>query len=75
MAAAHALGAAPAWLTIPINRKTGTFSAFWGLVTELPPGRNSRYAIGVPMKKTAGYPCLARDEADSRINDVFAGKR
>jgi hypothetical protein len=75
MAAAHEIGAIPAWLTIPINREKCMFSAFWGLITQLPRGRSGRYAIGVPMKNTAFYPSLARDEADEEIINIFAGKR
>jgi hypothetical protein len=75
MPAARAAGAIPAWLVIPIDRKKDTFSAFWGLMTKLPPGRTSRYAVGVPMKYTSSYACLARDEADPHIKDIFVGKR
>ena len=74
MAAARDLGAVPAWLTIPINRERGTFSAFWGLVKEMPPSGNSGYTVGVPMRETADYQCLISDEPDQRIKDIFTGK-
>src|SRR5262245_24200666 len=63
--AAHAIGAIPAWLTIPIDRKQGTFSAFWGKITDMPPGKKGRYATAVPMRNTAGYKRLAKDEPDA----------
>ena len=74
MAAARDLGAVPAWLTIPINRERSTFSAFWGLVKEMPPSGNGGYTVGVPMRETVDYQCLISDEPDQQIKDIFTGK-
>jgi hypothetical protein len=73
MAEAQAIGAIPAWLTIPIDRKKREFS--WGLVTQLPLAGRNRYRKGVPMENTLKYQQLARREPDPKITDIFSGKR
>jgi hypothetical protein len=55
--------AVPAWITVPIRAKAGTYSAYFGLLSHLGNRRS------VPMKPDAckTYDCLARDVADPRV--------
>jgi hypothetical protein len=55
--------AVPAWITVPIRARDGTYSAYFGLLSRLGNRRS------VPMKPDAckTYECLARDVADPRV--------
>ena len=55
--------AVPAWITVPIGAKAGTYSAYFGLLSRLGNRRS------VPMKADAckTYECLAHDVADPRV--------
>jgi len=57
------LDATPAWATVSIRPKAGTYSVYFGLVAELGNRRS------VPMKPSdcANHLCLALDVSDSRI--------
>jgi hypothetical protein len=62
-ALAAELDASPAWATVSIRTRAGTYSAYFGLVATLGNRRS------VPMLPTAcaAYRCLARDLPDGRV--------
>jgi hypothetical protein len=55
--------ATPAWLTVAIRPKAGTYSAYFGLVSRL----GNRRSVPMTPKTCAAYDCLARDVADVRV--------
>jgi hypothetical protein len=61
LATAHK--AIPAWITVPIRAKAGTYSAYFGLLTKL----GSRRSIPMKPDDCKNHECLARDVADSRV--------
>jgi hypothetical protein len=65
---AAAFDATPAWVTVPIRPREGTFSAYFGPVAQL----GNRRSVPMTPKACAGYLCLARDISDPRVTDDFA---
>jgi Holliday junction resolvase-like predicted endonuclease len=57
------LDAAPAWATVSIRPRVGTYSAYFGLVAQL----GNRRSVPMTPKACAAYRCLARDLTDSRV--------
>jgi hypothetical protein len=57
------LDATPAWATVSIRPKAGTYSAYFGLVARL----GNRRSVPMTPKDCVKYDCLARDLSDSRI--------
>jgi hypothetical protein len=57
------LDATPAWATVSIRPREGTYSAYFGLVARL----GNRRSVPMTPKDCAKYDCLARDLSDSRI--------
>lgn len=55
--------AIPAWVAVPVRADCGRFSAFFGLVSELP---NHHY-ISMSESACRTYHCVADDEPDERI--------
>jgi len=62
---ATALDATPAWLTVSLRPRLGTFSAYFGPVATL----GNRRSVPMTAKACASYFCLARDVSDPRITD------
>jgi hypothetical protein len=60
---AAGLDATPAWATVAIRPRTGTYSAYFGLVAEL----GNKRSVPMTPKACAKYQCLARDLPDSRV--------
>jgi Holliday junction resolvase-like predicted endonuclease len=57
------LNATPAWSTVAVWPRAGTYSAYFGLVAQL----GSRRSVPMTPKGCATYRCLARDRADVRV--------
>jgi Holliday junction resolvase-like predicted endonuclease len=57
------LDATPAWATVSIRPREGTYSAYFGLVERL----GIRRSVPMTPKECARYDGLARDLGDSRI--------
>src|SRR5262249_11576157 len=57
------LDATPAWATVSIRPREGTYSAYFGLVVHL----GNRRSVPMTPKDCTKYDCLARDLSDSRI--------
>jgi hypothetical protein len=57
------LDATPAWATVSIRPRAGTYSAYFGLVAQL----GNRRSVLMTPKACATYRCLARDLTDSRV--------
>lgn len=55
--------AVPAWVTVAARPRTGEYSAYFGLVSDL----NNRRSVPMTFKARARYLCLAEAAADSRI--------
>jgi hypothetical protein len=55
--------ATPAWITVPVRPKAGTYSAYFGLVASL----GNKRSVPMTAKACAMYRCLARDISDPRI--------
>jgi hypothetical protein len=55
--------AIPAWATVAVRPKVGTYSAYFGLVSEL----GGRRSVPMTSKYFEKYLCLAKDNFDSRI--------
>jgi hypothetical protein len=62
-ALAAGLDATPAWATVSIRPRAGTYSAYFGLVARL----GNRRSVPMTPKACARYQCLARDRSDPRI--------
>jgi hypothetical protein len=62
-ALAAELGATPAWATVSIRPRAGTYSAYFGLVAQL----GNRRSVPMTPKACAKYRCLARDRSDRRV--------
>jgi hypothetical protein len=60
---ASGLDATPAWATVSIRPRAGTYSAYFGLVAPL----GNRRSVPMTPKACATYLCLARDSPDSRV--------
>jgi hypothetical protein len=60
---AFKLEATPAWATVAIRPRAGTYSAYFGLLSDL----GMKRALPMTSKACAGYRCLARDLHDSRV--------
>ena len=60
---AAGLGATPAWTTVSIRARSGTYSAYFGSVAEL----GNRRSVPMTPKACATYQCLARDRPDVRV--------
>jgi Holliday junction resolvase-like predicted endonuclease len=66
---ADQLNAIPAWATISIRPRVGTYSAYFGLVSEL----GNRRSVPMTSKACATYRCLAHSQAERpshRRNDT-----
>jgi hypothetical protein len=57
------LDAMPAWTTVSIRPKAGTYSAYFGLVAQL----GNRRSVPMTPKACAAYQCLAKDRTDLRV--------
>jgi hypothetical protein len=55
--------ATPAWITVSVRPKDGTYSAYFGVVA----GLGNKRSVPMTPKACAGYRCLARDVGDPRI--------
>ena len=62
-ALAASLDATPAWATVSIRPRVGTYSAYFGLVAQL----GNRRSVPMTPKACATYQCLARDRSDPRV--------
>jgi hypothetical protein len=62
-ALARELDATPAWSTVSIRPRAGTYSAFFGQVATL----GNRRSVRMVPKACATYRCLARDLPDARV--------
>jgi len=62
-ALAARLDATPAWATVSIRPRAGTYSAYFGLVARL----GNRRSVPMTPKACATYQCLARDRSDPRV--------
>jgi hypothetical protein len=62
-ALAAGLDATPAWATVSIRPRAGTYSAYFGLVAQL----GNRRSIPMTSKACTAYECLARDRLDPRV--------
>jgi len=60
---AAGLDATPAWATVSIRPRAGTYSAYFGLVAEL----GNRRSVPMTPKALATYECLAHDRSDPRV--------
>jgi hypothetical protein len=60
---ATGLDATPAWVTVPIRSRAGTFSAYFGPVAQL----GNRRSVPMTPEACAAYFCLARDISDPRV--------
>ena len=61
LAAAHE--ATPAWITVAVNAKKGTYSAYFGLVSDL----GNKRSVPMTLRARATYLCLADAVTDPRI--------
>jgi hypothetical protein len=59
------LDATPAWVTVPIRPREGTFSSYFGPVAQL----GNRRSVPMTSKACAAYLCLARDISDPRVTE------
>jgi hypothetical protein len=57
------LDAVPAWATVSIRPRVGTYSAYFGLVSQL----GSRRSIPMTPEACKEYQCLAKDHPDPRV--------
>lgn len=57
------LDATPAWATVAVRSRAGTYSAYFGLVAQL----GNRRSVPMTPKACVTYHCLARDRADVRV--------
>lgn len=57
------LDAIPAWATVSIRPKAGTYSAYFGLVSQF----GNRRSVPMTQKACATYQCLARDRTGLRV--------
>src|SRR5258708_7166088 len=57
---AAALNATPAWATVAVRPRAGTYSAYFGIVAQL----GNRRSVPMTPKACATYHCLARDRPD-----------
>ncbi len=55
--------ATPAWITVAVNAKKGTYSAYFGLVSDL----GNKRSVPMTPRAPATYLCLAEQVADPRI--------
>jgi hypothetical protein len=55
--------ATPAWATVAIRPRAGTYSAYFGLVATL----GNRRSVPMVPKACATYHCLARELPDARV--------
>jgi hypothetical protein len=62
---ATTLDAMPAWVTVPIRPREGTFSAYFGSVAQL----GKRRSVPMTPKACAACHCLARDVSDPRVTE------
>jgi quercetin dioxygenase-like cupin family protein len=56
--------AVPAWITVSVRPREGTYSAYFGLVGEL----GNRRSVPMAPKACKDYLCLARDIVDPRVS-------
>ncbi|MBR0832015.1 hypothetical protein JQ612_02330 [Bradyrhizobium manausense] len=61
LAAEHS--ATPAWATVSIRARAGTYSAYFGLVSQL----GNRRSVPMTAEARAGYQCLAENRSDPRV--------
>lgn len=61
LAATHS--ATSAWITIAMRPRASTYSAYFGLVSQL----GNRRSVPMTPKACAAYDCLAQDVADARV--------
>lgn len=57
------LNAIPAWATVSIRPREGTYSAYFGLAAEL----GNRRSVPMTPNACGNYECLARNLRDSRV--------
>jgi hypothetical protein len=62
-ALADKLSATPAWATVSIRPRSGTYSAYFGLVATL----GNRRSVSMVPKACATYRCLAQHLVDPRV--------
>ena len=55
--------ATPAWITVAISAKAGTYSAYFGLVAAL----GNRRSVPMTLKAREDYLCLADNLTDRRV--------
>jgi hypothetical protein len=60
---ATTLDATPAWVTVTIRSRVGTYSAYFGPVAQL----GNRRSVPMTPKACEAYLCLARDLSDQRV--------
>lgn len=60
---ARQLDAIPAWATVSVRPRIGTYSAYFGLVSEL----GNRRSVPMTPGACETYQCLARDRLDPRV--------
>jgi hypothetical protein len=69
-ALARELDATPAWVTVSIRPRAGTYSAYFGRVAML----ENRRSVPMVPKACATYRCLAHDVPDPRVTlDLLNG--
>jgi hypothetical protein len=62
-ALAAGLDATPAWATVSIRPRAGTYSVYFGLVAQL----GNRRSVPMTPNACASYQCLARNRPDPRV--------
>jgi hypothetical protein len=60
---ATAIDATPAWAAVSIRPREGTYSAYFGLVSQL----GNRRSVPMTPRDCSKHDCLARDLADARM--------
>lgn len=60
---AQAEGAVPAWVTVPVDPATSTFSAYFGLIGDL----GNRRSVPMTYEARRQYLALAENQHDNRI--------
>ena len=67
---ADELKATPAWATVSVRPRAGTYSAYFGLVSDL----GNRRSVPMTAKARTKYQCLAREISDPRVTaDLLNG--
>lgn len=61
---ADKLQAIPAWATVAVRPRSGTYSAYFGVMSAL----GNRRSVPMTPKACSRYECLARDVVDPRVS-------